>query len=191
MENIKIPVEVSARHCHLAKEDMEKLFGEGYELKKERQLSQPSDFSCEEKIDIRFGSKEIKGVRIVGPLREKSQIEISLTDAIGSGITPQIKLSGDLDGTSSVALLGPKGALDLNEGLIVALRHLHCSNDEAVELGLKNNDKISIRVEGVRAVVFEDIFVRVRDDYKLSLQLDTDEGNAAGINKSGEGEIVF
>jgi putative phosphotransacetylase len=188
--NIKIPVEVSARHCHLAKEDLENLFGAGYELKKERQLSQPSDFACEEKIDIKLGSKEIKGVRIVGPLREKTQIEISLTDVAGSGITPQIKLSGDLMGTSPVALIGPKGVVDLNDGLIVAKRHLHCATDEAAKLGLKNGAIVSIKVEGERQVIFGEVIVRVRDDYKLCLHIDTDEGNAAGINKNGEGIII-
>ena len=190
MENIKIPVEVSARHCHLAKEDLEKLFGIGYELKKERQLSQPSDFACQETIDIQIGPKKIEKVRIVGPLRQQTQVEISLTNAVGLGINPQIRLSGDLHGTSPVSLVGPEGVVDLKEGLIIAKRHIHCATDEAAKLGLKTGDIVSVRVEGERQVIFEKIAVRVQDDYKLCLQLDTDEGNAAGINKTGEGIII-
>lgn len=189
MEN-KIPVEVSARHCHLAKQDLEKLFGIGHELKKIKQLSQPSDFACEETISIQVGSKKIESVRIVGPLREQTQVEISLTDAVGSGVMPPVKLSGNLEGTGSVVLEGPEGVANLSEGLIVALRHIHCATEEAFKLGLKNGDNVSVRVEGQRPIIFENVAVRVRDDYKLCLHLDTDEGNAAGINKTGEGIIL-
>ncbi|MCX6720270.1 MAG: phosphate propanoyltransferase [Candidatus Staskawiczbacteria bacterium] len=189
-QKIIVPVEVSARHCHLAKEDLEKLFGEGYELQKLKQLSQPSDFACQETVDIQFGSKKIEKVRVVGPVRAKTQVEISLTDAVGSGVVPQIRLSGDLNGTSPVVLVGPKGTVNLNEGLIVALRHIHCATSEAAKLGLKNGSKTAVRIDGARQIVFENISVRVRDDYKFCLHLDTDEGNAAGINKAGEGIII-
>lgn len=185
-----VPLEVSARHCHLCKEDLEKLFGSGYELKKIKQLSQPSDFACEQTVDIQLGVKKIGKVRIVGPLREKTQVEISLTDAIGSGVNPQLRLSGDLNGSSPVVLIGPAGSIELPEGLIVAKRHLHCATEEARKMKLKTGDIVSVKVGGDRAVIFENIIVRVKDDYKLSLQLDTDEGNAAGIDKAGEGQII-
>lgn len=188
--NKKIPVEVSARHCHLSKGDLEKLFGTGYELKKLKQLYQPSDFACQEQIDIKNYSNVLKNLRIVGPLREKTQVEVSLTDALGLGVIPPIRLSGDLNGTSPVALIGPKGVISLNEGMTVALRHIHCATDEAAKLKLKNGDKVSVKIEGERSVIFEKVIVRVRDDYKLCLHLDTDEGNASGINKIGEGIIV-
>jgi putative phosphotransacetylase len=187
-------VEVSARHCHLSKEDLEKLFGGApsgsYELKVLRQLSQASDFACHETVDIQFGSKKIEKVRVVGPLRQQTQVEISLTDAVGSQVVPPIKLSGQLMGTSPVDIIGPKGTVSLNEGLIVALRHIHCATTEAAKLGFKNGDKVSVKISGERPVIFENIAIRVRDDYKLHLQLDTDEGNAAGINKIGEGVII-
>ena len=193
-KNIKVPVEISARHCHLSKEDLEKLFGGvpsgSYELKKMRQLSQPSDFACEETIDIQFGSKKIEKVRVVGPLRAQTQVEISLSDAVGSGLMPPVKLSGDLHESVGVVLYGPAGQVELNEGLIIARRHLHYATDEAAKLGLKDGTKAAVRIEGERSVIFENVVVRVRDDYKLCLHLDTDEGNAAGINKIGEGQIL-
>ena len=170
-------------------EVLEKLFGAGYELKKMRQLSQPSDFACEEVVIVKSGSHILENVRIVGPLREQTQVEISVTDAKVLGVTPLIRLSGDLVGTTPVVLEGPKGAVSLNEGLIVALRHLHCNEAEAAKLGVKNGDKIAVLVEGERAIVFENVSVRVGHKYKLCLHLDTDEGNAAGINKKGFGVI--
>jgi putative phosphotransacetylase len=189
-KNIKVPVEVSARHCHLAKEDLEKLFGEGHELAKLKQLSQPSDFACQETVDIQVGSKKFEKVRIVGPLRGHTQIEISLTDTVGSGIMPPVRISGNLQESAGVILQGPAGRVELKDGLIIAQRHLHCATDEAKKYKLKAGDVVSIRVEGERPVIFEKVAVRVKDDYKICLHLDTDEGNAAGINKIGEGIII-
>ena len=192
--SIKVPIEISARHCHLAAGDLVKLFGAGYELKKMRQLYQPSDFACQETVDIQFGppngGKEIEMVRVVGPLREQTQVEISLTDAVGSGIVPPVRLSGNLQGSSRVILKGPAGHVELNEGLIISQRHIHCATDEAKKYNLKNGDLVSVKIDEGREVIFGKIIVRVRADYKLCLHLDTDEGNAAGINKTGEGQII-
>jgi putative phosphotransacetylase len=190
MKNIKVPVEVSARHCHLAKEDLEKLFGAGHELTKARQLSEPSDFACQETVDIQVGSKKFEKVRVVGPLRAQTQVEISLTDAVGSGVMPPVRLSGNLKGSGSVILKGSAGEAELSEGLIIAQRHIHCATDEAKKYKLKAGDIVSVKIEGERPVIFGNVAVRVRDDYKLCLHLDTDEGNAAGINKIGEGQII-
>lgn len=189
-QKIVIPVEVSARHCHISKEDLENLFGNNYELEKIKQLSQPSDFACKETIDIEFGSKKIEKVRIVGPLRSQTQIEVSLTDVIGSGVFPPIKRSGDLDGSSAVTIIGPLGRKELADGLVISHRHIHCSPEEAKKYNLKNGDNVSAKVGKERSVIFENIIVRVKDDYKFCLQLDTDEGNAAGINKIGEGIMI-
>ncbi len=186
----KIPVEVSARHCHLSKEDKEKIFGENYELTKLKQLTQPSDFACKETIDIKLGEKEIKNIRVVAPEREKSQVEISLTDAVGSGVVVPIKMSGDLAGSVGAVLIGPVGQVEIKEGVIVAKRHIHCSFDEAKEAGLENGEKVLVEINGERPIVFKDIVVRAGENYKLCLHLDTDEGNAGGINKSGEGIIL-
>jgi len=189
-QKIKVPIEISARHCHLSKEDLEKLFGEGYELKTLRQLYQPSDFACQETVDIEFGSKKIERVRVVGPLRPKTQVEISLTDAVGSGLMPPVRLSGNLEGSGKVILKGPGGQVELNEGLIISQRHLHCATSEAKKFKIKNGDLVSVRVEGARETIFNKVVVRVKDDYKLCMHLDTDEGNTTGINKTGEGQII-
>ncbi len=190
-KKILVPVEVSARHCHLSKQDLEKLFGAGYELKKIKQLSQPSEFACQETVDIQVGSKRFEGVRVVGPLRDQTQVEISLTDAVGSSLIPPLRLSGDLSDSSPVILQGSEGLVSLNEGLIIAQRHLHCATDEAKKLKLKTGDLVSAEIEGDRGVIFEKINVRVADGYKLCLHIDTDEGNAAGINKVGEGQVIL
>lgn len=187
MKNTRIPVEVSARHCHLAQTDLEKLFGKDHELTKMRQLSQPSDFACEEKVNIKNGSHILENVRIVGPLRQQTQVEISKTDAIFLGVNPPVRLSGDLKGSAGVVLVGPAGEVELKEGLIIAQRHVHCATDEAKKLKLKAGDTVSVKIESERPVVFENVAVRIKDDYKLCLHLDADEGNAAGIDKTGSG----
>ena len=188
--NKKILVEVSARHCHLAKQDLEELFGAGYELKKIKQLSQPSDFACEEIVTIQAGEKKLEKVRVIGPLRKQTQVEISKTDAFSLGVSPPIRLSGDLSDSAGITIIGPKGEVELKEGLIIAKRHLHCATEEAKKLKLKTGDIISVKIESERPVAFYDVLVRIGDNYKLCLHLDTDEGNAAGINKNGEGKIL-
>lgn len=189
-QEIKVSVEVSARHCHLSKEVLEKLFGKGHELKKVKQLSQPSDFACEETIEVQIGSKRIENVRVVGPLREKTQVEISLTDAVGSGIIPPTRLSGNLENSSGAILIGRNAQMELAEGLIIAQRHLHCDIESAEKYKLKTGDVVSVKVGQERKIIFEEVVVRVKDNYKLCLHLDTDEGNAAGINKISEGLIL-
>lgn len=189
MKNIKVLVEVSARHVHLCQKDLETLFGAGYELKKKKQLGQPSDFAAEEILTIKTGGKEIKGVRIVGPLRERTQVEISKSDAIALGVNPPLKLSGDLENSAGIILEGPLGAIKLEKGLIIARRHIHCSTNEAKKAGLRQGQIVSVEIKGERAAIFHCVEVRVRDDYRLCLHLDTDEGNAAGINKTGEGTL--
>ena len=189
-KEIKVAVEISARHCHLAKSELEKLFGAGYELKKMKELSMPSDFACQETVSIKNNSNVLENIRIVGPLRSQTQVEISLTDAKKMGLNPPIRLSGDLKDSAGVVLVGPAGQVELKEGLIVARRHLHCSTIEAKENKLENGQTVSVKVEGDRQIIFEKVIVRVKDNYNLCLHLDTDEGNAAGINKIREGKIV-
>lgn len=188
---IKIPVEVSARHVHLCQKDLETLFGAGYELKKIKQLSQPSDFACEETVNIKNGANIIEGVRVVGPVRENTQVEISKTDAFELGINPPVRLSGDLANSAGITLVGPAGSASLEKGLIIAKRHIHCATSEAKKFKLKNGAEVSVEIKGERSVIFEKVIVRVRDDYKLCMHIDTDEGNSAGINKIGEGKIIL
>lgn len=187
----KIPIEVSARHIHLSQGDLEKLFGKGYELKEVRRLSQPGDFCAEESLELGAGGKKIKEVRIVGPIREQTQVEISLTDAIFLGANPPVRLSGDLEGSVAFILTGPAGIIKLNEGLIIAQRHIHCAASEAENFGLENNSLVSVKVEGERSITFHDVRVRIKDDYRICMHIDTDEGNAAGINKVGKGIIIL
>lgn len=189
-KKIIVLVEVSARHLHLSQQDLEKLFVAGHTLTKTKQLSQPSEFACEETVNIQVGSKNFDEVRVVGPIREQTQVEISLTDAFVSGVLPPVRLSGNLKGSSSVILVGPAGSVELDEGLIVAQRHIHCNPKEAKKLKLKSGQIVSVEVKGERAVVFHRVEVRVEDGYKLGLHLDTDEGNAAGIKGLGEGVII-
>ncbi len=186
----KVLVEVSARHIHLSQEHLEKLFGREYRLKKLKDLSQPHDFAAEETLEIKVGSCVFAGVRIVGPVREKTQAEFSATDLISCGIKPVIRGSGDLEGSSCALLKGPAGEVDLKEGIIVPQRHLHCSLQESKDLGLKEGDFISLKIDGRRGLTFHNVKVRVDEEYRLAAHIDTDEGNAAGIDKKTEGAIV-
>lgn len=187
----KIPIEVSARHVHLSLSDLEALFGKGYELKKLKRLTQASDFAAKETVDIKNGLKTIKNVRVVGPVRKKSQVEISRTDAFNLGVKIPLRLSGNLEGTPGIILIGPKGKVCLKEGTIDDQRHIHCNLKEAKVMGFNKNSVVSVKVEGRKSLTFHNIKVRIGKDYKLSMHIDTDEGNAAGINKKGEGILIW
>jgi len=186
-----ILVEVSARHIHLFKPHCAEIFGKGYKLKKIKDLSQPGLFACQETVDIQIGQKTLKEVRVVGPLRSETQIEISRTDAHHLKIDAPLRLSGDLENSQGCAVIGPQGVVNLKEGLIIAKRHLHLDPEEAQKLNLKNGQEISIKVKGGRELIFHKIITRVDPNYKAAVHLDTDEGNAAGIEKRGEGEIII
>ncbi len=186
---MKIPVEVSARHIHLSEADMFVLFGDGYVLRKDRDLTQPSDFVAQESLTIK-GKNSLENVRVVGPLRNRAQVELSITDAISLGIEAPIRISGDLDSSPGVVLVGPKGEVLLKEGVIIDKRHIHCATEEAKLFKLKNGQIVSVAIEGERALTFNNVIVRVSDNYKLCMHIDTDEGNAAGINKKTEGIII-
>jgi len=186
----KTLVEVSARHMHLSKKDFEKLFGKNVELTSIKMLSQPGEFASDFKATILNGKRRIENVRILGPFRKKSQAEIALTDAYHLNLKPlpRIKVSGDLANTSKILVKGTKSSVKIP--CIIAQRHLHCSDKEAKKLRLKNNQKISIESGGIRKITFHNAIVRVSKDYSLSLHLDTDEGNAAGISGKTFGKII-
>jgi putative phosphotransacetylase len=188
--NKQILVEVSARHVHLSKEDFEKLYGKGNNLVPIKKLSQPGEFASEDTLILLNGKNKIENVRVLGPLRKKSQVEISLTDAYKLKLNPlpHIKISGDLENTTNITAKGSSSHVKLP--VIIAQRHLHCSEKQARELKLKNNDKISIKINGEREITFHNIVVRVSDKYDLSLHIDTDEANAAGIKGKTYGNIV-
>ena len=186
----KILVEVSARHIHISREDLEKLFGRGYKLTKLKSLNQPGEFSCKEIVTLKNKDKKLEGVRIVGPVRKNTQVEVSKTDAYHLNLDVPLRISGDLKGSASVTVIGPKEKIKLDEGVIIAKRHLHANPKEAKQLHLKDGDNVSIKVSGERSVTFNKVKVRVNKDYSLATHIDVDEGNAAGINQKAEGKIV-
>lgn len=187
---MKIPVEISARHIHLSEKDFEKLFGKDKKLTEIKKLSQIGEFASDRKVILVNEENQIENVRILGPFRKNSQAEISLTDAYHLKLNPlpKIRVSGDLVNTTEVLVKGPKSSLKIP--CIIAQRHLHCSETESKKLGLKNNQIVSIKVKGIRGITFHEIIVRSSENYQLSLHLDTDEGNAAGISGKTFGEIV-
>jgi putative phosphotransacetylase len=189
---IKTPIEVSARHVHLCREDLDKLFGEGYELKIKKELSQEGEFAAEEIVTLIGPKNKIEKLRVVGPVREKTQVELSCTDSFNLGIDAPLRLSGDVSGSAPAKIIGPVGEVELKEGVIIAKRHFHLNPKEAEELNLKNNDLIKIKVVGERGLVFDNIAVRVKSNFKKSVHLDTDEANAAGLGKvCGAGELIL
>ena len=178
------PAEISARHIHISEEHLEKLFGRGYKLNKLKDLSQPGQFAARETIRIIGKKRVLDSVRILGPCRSRTQVELSISDCYYIGVEPVIRLSGDISGTPGILIMGPEGYVELQEGVIVAKRHLHIEDDLAEIWGLENNSIVSFRVSGVRELLFSNVIVRRGPGHKLALHLDTDEGNAAGL-KSG------
>jgi len=185
-----IPIEVSARHVHLSQKDLEKLFGRNYQLKKMKSLTLPGEFAAGEMVEIK-GFKGKLNLRVIGPVRENTQVELSITDAITLGIKPIIKISGDIKNTPGALLTGPKGKVKINAGVIIAQRHIHCSQKEAEELNLKNKQIVSIKVGGKRGLIFNQVKVKVKSNYKLVMHIDTDEGNSAGINQKTKGFLII
>ncbi len=180
-----IPVGVSARHVHLTQQHVETLFGSGYELTHKKTLM-GGQFAANEQVTI-VGTKlrAIENVRILGPVRSASQVEISRTDAFKLGISAPLRESGDISGSAPIAIVGPKGAIYLQEGCIVAKRHIHMTPADAKAAGVKDKDNISVQAESERATVFENVRVRVDDSFTLEMHIDTDEANASGL-KTGD-----
>jgi putative phosphotransacetylase len=180
-ESMDIPLGVSNRHIHLTSATLESLFGPGAVLEKYRQLYQPEDFAARQTVTI-IGSKmrAIERVRILGPLRDYDQVEISTTDAITLGIKPPVRNSGDLTGASPLTLVGPAGSVYLTRCAIIASRHIHMSDTDASRLGVKTGDLCRVRLKGDKPTIFENVLVRTHKSWKLQLHLDTDEANATG-----------
>lgn len=189
MLSFKVPVGLSNRHIHLSQEHIDVLFGNGYELKKFKDLSQPGQYACEEKVDIVGKKGTLKGVRVLGPARPETQIEISLSDARTLGIDVPVKDSGDLDGSPGAKIIGPNGEVDIENGVIAAARHIHMHSTDAEKAGVKDKDEVSVIVGGKRGVIFNNVLVRVSDKYALEMHLDLDEGNAAQIQNGDMVEI--
>ncbi|MCK4968837.1 MAG: phosphate propanoyltransferase [Candidatus Aenigmarchaeota archaeon] len=188
---MKTLIEISARHIHLSARHLTKLFGKNYQLKSIRSLSQPNQFVSQAMLTIKTSKLTIKKVRILGPLRRQTQVEISRSDAYRLGINPPLRISGDLKGSASVILIGPKGKIRLSEGVIVAQRHLHITSQQANQMGINRRRFISIQITGPRALIFQRVSVRISKQFSLVCHLDTDEGNSAGINRRGHGKIIL
>ena len=185
---IAVTVGISARHVHLNREHVETLFGAGHELKPFKELSQPGQFAAEEMVTVVGPKGVIEKVRVLGPERKKSQVELSISDCFKLGIKAPLRDSGDLAGSASVTLVGPVGSVTLQEGAIIAARHIHMHTSDAEKYGLEDGDRIYVRAKGPRGIIFGDVLVRVGDAHKLEMHVDTDEGNAVGLRN---GDTVY
>ncbi|MDF2612297.1 MAG: Propanediol utilization protein [Clostridia bacterium] len=175
------PVGISARHVHLSKKDAEVLFGRGYALTHFKELSQPGQFAANEVVELIGPAGTIHKVRVLGPERPKTQIEVALSDARKLGLKPPVRSSGDIEGTPGIILKGPKGEVEIPFGVIISERHMHLSREEAKGFELQDGDKVRAFIEGPKGGVMEHITVRVHEDYRLDLHIDTDDANAFNI----------
>lgn len=186
----KIPVGISGRHIHLAQEHLDTLFGKGYKLTPIKSLSQPGQFACKECVTIAAKKGCIEKVRVIGPTRKQSQVEILRSDAFKLGIKPVLRLSGDLKDTPGITVIGPEGTVILKQGVIVAKRHIHFNNLQAKERGFKNGDIVSIRTKGERSAILENVSIRVGDNGYLDCHIDQEEANALGLGSKDFIEII-
>ena len=184
---MNVLVETSARHIHVSREHLDILFGKGYELTKKKDLSQPGQYACAERVDVVGPKKTLPGVSILGPVRPATQVELSLTDARSIGVAAPIRESGDIAGTGACKLVGPCGEVEIAEGVIAAKRHIHMTTADAAEMGLVDKQIVSVKIasEG-RETIYGDVVVRVNDNFALAMHIDTDESNAACAGTVGE-----
>jgi len=186
----ELPIALSNRHIHLTNEHIEKLFGKDYKLNKLKDLSQPGQFASKEKVDIVGPKGELKGVRVLGPARNKTQAEISLSDGFKLGIKPPVKNSGDIKDSPGGKIVGPKGEVEIEKGIIAASRHIHMHTKDAEKFGLKDNDIVRVKVPGERGLIFDNVLVRVNENYDLEMHVDVEEGNACGVKNGQIVELV-
>ena len=187
----EVPVGVSNRHIHLNKADLETLFGVGYELTPLKELSQPGQYACQETLTlIGPAMRPIEGVRVLGPLRKQSQVEISKTDSFVLKVKPPVRESGKTEGSAGITLVGPKGVVQLKEGCIIANRHIHMSLEDGARFHVKDGDTVTVDVEGTRRTRWYDVQVRVHKDFRLEMHVDTDDANAAGIGNGFKVKLV-
>ena len=188
----QVVVEISARHVHLSKADLETLFGKDYELTVKKELSQPGQYACEERVRVVGTKGEFPAVSILGPCRNATQVELSLTDARSIGVDAPVRESGDIDGSGTCKLVGPCGEVEIACGVIAAKRHIHATTKDAEELGLENGQIVSVQIPSAngRNLTFGDVVVRVSDSYALAMHIDTDEANAAGMKPNTMGTII-
>ena len=180
-QTLTIPVGVSNRHVHLSQSHLAVLFGGSAVLTKCKELSQPGQFACDETLTLVGPKGVIENVRVLGPVRAATQVEISAADGFRLGIKPPVRDSADLDGSAKATLVGPEGAVSLPQGVVVAARHIHMHDADALRFGVRDKQKVCVRVKGERGLIFEEVLVRVSPSYSLEFHVDLDEANAAGL----------
>ncbi len=193
MKKVEFPVVVgvSNRHVHLSREDVDILFGPGYQLTPIKDLGQPGQFACKETVTIVGPKGSIETVRVLGPERKETQVEVSLTDCFKLGVNPPVRDSGDLEGTPGIEIIGPNGKVVKERGVIVAKRHIHMHTSDAEKFGVKDKEIVMVAVEhGDRKLIFDDVLIRVHEKFALEFHVDTDEANAAGL-KNGDNVYVI
>ena len=186
----KIKIGVSQRHIHLSREDLDILFGKGYELTVKKYLM-GREFASEEVVTLVGKSlKSIENVRVLGPVRKNTQVEISKTDTFVLKVSPPVRPSGNIEGSERIVVVGPKGSVYLKEGVIIANRHIHLTPEYAKSHGINDNDYVDVEVEGVKPTLFYDVQVRVRDDFNVEMHIDTDDANSTGLKNGALVRII-
>jgi len=186
----KVPIGLSNKHIHVSQADLEALFGKGYKLTVKKELSQPGQYASEEKVDVVGPKGTIKGIRILGPVRPETQVEVSIGDGFSLGIPAPVRNSGDTKDTPGVKLVGPAGEVEINKGVIVAARHIHMSPEEGKAYNLKDQDVVCVKIDGPRGLTFDNVLVRVHPDFKLDMHIDVEEGNSASAKNGQMGTII-
>ncbi|WP_434510667.1 phosphate propanoyltransferase [Desulfitobacterium sp. AusDCA] len=187
---LKIPVAISNRHVHLSEDHIGVLFGNNYNFKISKYLSQPGQFACEEKVTLVGPKGVIENVRILGPSRKQTQVELSISDSFKLGVKAPIRDSGDLANSAGITIVGPLGSITLHKGVIVAARHIHMHTNDALQFGVKDKDRVSVKVPGSRGLIFNEMLVRVNDKSKLEMHIDIDEANAAFLKNNDYIELI-
>ena len=185
-----VKIGLSNKHVHLSQEHLDILFGKGHELTPTKDLVQPGQFASEEKVDIVGPKNTLKGIRVLGPVRPETQVELAMTDARTIGIKAPVRESGHLEGTPGCKLIGPEGEVELDHGVMVAQRHVHLNPQQAIEAGVKDKDIVCLKIDGERGLIFDNVVVRSGDKHEREVHLDTDEGNAAGCGPDAVAEII-
>lgn len=189
-DRLFIEVEASGRHIHLSRQDIDTLFGVGYQLTKAKDLSQPGQFACTERVTVTGPKGSLKNVVVLGPERKASQVEVSLTDALALGVKAPIRQSGDIEGTPDIIVSNGDKQVRLTQGLIVAKRHMHITPEDAVKFNVTDGEIVKVKVFGLRPLIFDDLVVRVSKDFRTYIHIDYDEANACGFTKGTLGMII-
>ncbi len=191
-ETKKIPIEASGRHVHISESDAEKLFGKVYTLKKLKDLSQPGQYACEERVRVVGPKGVIDGVIILGPYRGKTQVELSITDARILGVKPTLRESGDIDGTPGILIMSGEKFIRIEEGVIVAKNHIHMTFADSKKFNVRDKELVKVQIKNTRRpLIFQDVLVRVNDNFKLNMHIDYDEANCCMLSKDSYGEIIW